>query len=67
MYFIVYFSSPKYHLFIHKELIQMSDRCFNTLQEQNNKNTVGEAFDCKDLICNWMSEPPGCRLEHNTI
>ncbi len=19
---------------------------------------VGETFDCKDLICNWMSEPP---------
>ncbi len=39
MYFIVYFSWPKYHLFIHKEFIQMSDRCFNTLQEQSNKNT----------------------------
>ncbi len=39
MYFIVYFPLPKYHLFIHKEFIQMSDRCFNTLQEQNNKIT----------------------------
>ncbi len=28
---------------------------------------VGETFDCKDLICNWMSEPPGCRLQHNII
>ncbi len=43
MHVIVYFSLPKYNLFIHKEFIQMSDWSFNTLQEQNNKNTH---FNC---------------------
>ncbi len=42
------------NLFIHKEFIQMSDRCFNTLQEQNNKNIN---FKCSGLAKSLARRP----------
>ncbi len=53
------------NLFIHKEFIQMSDRCFNTLQEQNNKNTY---FNCL-LAYNFvkMTVPPRIQTQGDNI
>ncbi len=40
---------------------------FNYSLNPAGNGILGETFDCQDLICNWMSEPPGYRLEHNII